>query len=151
LKKDEKKAQKSAQKKKKKNAEKEKEKKKEKMEEDLRRKTDTNKMISSDFLINKTQTSQSVIDEFEFSDYHTDSDDPDVFEDSKEIQSDDEFLTPINFTSVFGKKTAALSTSTPNLSMKNASKRGASSPQDSTQPKKLRSKSFLPVKKPNKK
>ena len=100
----------------------------------------------SDFLVNKTPTNFSVVDDYQFSDYSDDSDgDEVVFEDSKEIQSEDEFLTPINFTSVFGKRTAALSTSTPNLSVRNTSKREASSPPGSTKSKKPRSKSSLPV------
>ena len=97
-----------------------------------------------DFLANHTPK-RSVVDEFEFSDYSDDSDGPEVFEDSKELQSEDEFLTPINFSSVFGQRTATLSTSTPNLSVKVTSKRGASSPPGMENQKKVRSKSSLPI------
>ena len=70
------------------------------------------------------------------------SDNQEVFEDSKEnlSESETEFMTPINFTSVFGRRQAALSTSTPNLSRKNSAKRGASSPKDSARQKKQRNK-----------
>ena len=92
-----------------------------------------------------TNDSQNIAATFQFSDYS--SDDEDTFEDSREIQSEDEFLAPINFSSVFGRKQAARSTSTPNIAKNNKSKRGASSPMDSSiNPKKPRSKSLIPVK-----
>ena len=97
-----------------------------------------------DFLINKTPK-RNAADDFVFSDYSDDSDDPEVFEDSKELQSEDEFLTPINFSSVFGQRTATMSTSTPNLSAR-TSKRGATSPPGVAKHKKSRSKSALPIK-----
>ena len=59
--------------------------------------------------------------EFEFSDYS--DDDKEVFEDSKENRSGDEFLTPIHFSSNFCREQAAFSTSTPNLSRRPLSKR----------------------------
>ena len=139
--KDVQKAVKAANKKQKKKAEKER--KNKKATEKINKKLDLEK---SDFLLNQTPSNHSVVDDYQFSDYSDDSDGhEEVFEDSKEIQSEDEFLTPINFTSVFGKQTAALSTSTPNLSVRNTSKRGASSPPGSTKSKKPRSKSSLPV------
>ena len=103
-----------------------------------------------DFYICKgkiTARLRCVVEHFVFSDYSDDPDDTsDVFEDSKEMQSEDEFLTPLNFTSLFGQRTAALSASTPNLS-RSTSKRAAPSPKESGQPKRSRSKSLLPVRK----
>ena len=105
-------------------------------------------MNASDFLLNKNDPS-SITDKYQFSDYSSESENEEyIFEDSKETQSDAEFLTPISFTSVFGRRHAALSTSTPNLSRRNKPKRAASSPSDSSIiAKKPRSKSMIPTKK----
>ena len=121
--KDAKKALKAAQKQQKR-AEKERKKKAE--EEELKKKP---KLTKQDFLT-KTPKTKSVVDDFVFSDYSDDSDaTSDVFEDSKEMQSEDEFLTPLNFTSLFGQRTAALSASTPNLS-RSTSKREHQAPRN---------------------
>ena len=73
-----------------------------------------------------------------------------IFEDSKENLSDDEeFLTPIQFASRFGRRTAALSTSTPNLVIqRKPSKRSLSSPgNEEGNSKRHKVKSMLPTKK----
>merc|ERR1712208_273440 len=67
-----------------------------------------------DFLVKDyLEASKEIESNYNFSDYS--DDETEVFEDSKENLSDEEFLTPIQFASVFGRKQAALSTSTPNL------------------------------------
>ena len=97
------------------------------------------KMRKEDFLIKDyLEASKEIESNYNFSDYS--EDESEVFEDSEENLSDEEFLTPIQFASVFGRKQAALSTSTPNLSRKNSAKRGASSPKDSARQKKQRNK-----------
>ena len=50
----------------------------------------------------------SLVESYNFSDYSSESDDEDKFEYSKETQSETEYLTLINFTSVFGQIHAAL-------------------------------------------
>ena len=139
---DRKKAAKAAHKKKQKSAEKER--KRLKKEEELKKKS-VDKLNCEDFL-RKTPIIPSIADEFEFSDYSGDSDDNDLFEDSKETQPEADFLTPISFASVFGRREAARSSSTPNLraTMK-TSKRAATSPSFPTQRK--RSLSPLPRRK----
>ena len=104
----------------------------------------SSKLKQTDFLLNPLESS-AVEEDFEFSEYSSESDDPDIFEDSKETQSDVEFLTPINFTSVFGRRQAALST--PNLQRPN--KRGAPSPTGSTIRKKKKGKRSLLKKQPS--
>ena len=91
----------------------------------------------------KTSTENDIEDQFNWTDYS--SDEHEVFEDSKDNLSEDGFLTPIQFSSVFGRKQAALSTSTPILSSKPHVKRSASSPNDSKNPKKQKNKSLLPL------
>jgi hypothetical protein len=106
------------------------------------------RMKASDFLLNKNDPS-SITDKYQFSDYSSESEnEEDIFENSKETQSDTEFLTPINYTSIFGRRLGALSTSSPDLSRKKKPKRAASSPSDSSIiAKKPRSKSLIPTKK----
>ena len=109
-------------------------------------------MVKEDFLVNNEMTEVEKAEKlFEFSDYS--SDETETLIDSNEDLSEEEFLTPIQFTSQFGKKQAALSTSTPNLSIKRPyrrpSKRSASSPasspgQEGTS-KRTKTKSKLPT------
>ena len=108
-----------------------------------------NKLKAKDFLVSsrKKQTwsgkkSEIVFDDFEFSDYGNDSDDDQgTSEDSEGNQSQEEFSTPMNL-----KNVALLPSFTPNLAKQSNPKRGASSPQDSENPKKQRNKKSLPVK-----
>ena len=137
------KSEKSAKNNKKKAAEKERKKRKEeerKKMQEAKKQNDVSNLNATDFMIRQPKPIE--IEDFEFSDYSDDSNDSDAFEDSKELQSEDEFLTPLKFTSAFGKKQAELSSSTPNLSFKTTSKRGAS-PHESGKPNKKRSKSSL--------
>ena len=111
------------------------------------KKTDFDHFKPDDFLVKHIERAKSVTDNFEFSDYGNDSDDSEIFENSKQNQSDEEFLVPVSFRSVFGRKQAALSTSNPNLNRKSTPKRAAaSSPSDQEDPKKPRSKTSLIVK-----
>ena len=136
--KDRKKAEKAAHKKQQKSAEKER--KRRKREEEVEKKR-SDQMKTSDFL--QIPPFTSTVEEFEFSDHSDASDDTDIFEDSQETQSEAEFLTPISFASVFGRREAARSCSTPNLKAgKNTNKRGASSP--GYPARKKRSKSLMP-------
>ena len=98
----------------------------------------TSELDKNDFL--KVHTSinhQTSTEVFVFSD---DNDyESDAFEDSREVQSDDDesmdnFLTPINFKSVFGLR---MSASTPDLTLK--SKRPAESPIEKLERKKSKS------------
>ena len=102
-------------------------------------------MVKEDFLVNNDMTEVEKSEKlYEFSDYS--SDETDTLIDSNE---EEEFLTPIQFTSQFGKKQAALSTSTPNLSIKRPyrrpSKRSASSPGQEGTSKRTKTKSKLPT------
>ena len=143
-------ARKSAEKKKKSAAAKEK--KKQKKEAKEKETNAKKKMVKEDFLVNNEMTEVEKAEKlFEFSDYS--SDETETLIDSNEDLSEEEFLTPIQFTSQFGKKQAALSTSTPNLSIKRPyrrpSKRSASSPasspgQEGTS-KRTKTKSKLPT------
>ena len=135
---------KAVQKKHQKNSEKERKKKKKKEDEAIAKAS--SKLKQTDFLLNPLE-SPAVEEDYEFSEYSSESDDPDIFEDSKETQSDVEFLTPINFTSVFGRRQAALSTSTPNPQRPN--KRGAPSPKGSAIHKKKKGKRSLLKKHPS--
>ena len=103
-------------------------------------------MNREDFLKVDEMSEAEINEKFEFSDYS--SDDAETFEDSKEDLSDEEFLTPIPFASKFGRRQAALSTSTPNLAIRRQpSKRSASSPGDEeANSKKHKVKSKLPTK-----
>ena len=105
----------------------------------------------------KTSTENDIEDQFNWTDYS--SDENEVFEDSKEEPYEEDFLTPIPYASVFGRKQAALSASSPILPSKQAAlsasspilpskphvKRSASSPSDNQNPKKLKNKSLLPL------
>ena len=104
-------------------------------------------MSKEDFLVNNDMSEAEIIENFEFSDYS--SDETEIFEDSKENLSDEEFLTPIQFASRFGRRYSALSTSTPNLAIqRKPSKRSASSPGDEEgDSKKHKVRSMLPKKK----
>ena len=132
-----KKAVKSAEKKKKVAAEKERKKKK-------KEETSKFRLGKDDFLDkSKSEPVQVDLQEFEFSDYS--SDEHEVFEDSKEDVSEEEYMTPIHFKSNFGRKHAALSTSTPDLSL--PTKRSRSSPGCEVNPNVKKNKSMLPIKK----
>jgi hypothetical protein len=139
------KSQKSAEKKKKAVAAKER--KKQKKEEQKKETGAKKKLSKEDFLKNDEMSEAEINEKFEFSDYS--SDEAEIFEDSKENLSDEEFLTPIQFASKFGRRQAALSTSTPNLAIqRKPSKRSASSPGDEEgNSKKHKVKSMLPIKK----
>ena len=104
------------------------------------------KLTKEEFLINSNITRNEVDSEYTFGDYS--DDEHEVFEESKEQHSEAEFLTPIQFSSVFGRRqaAAALSTSTPNLSTKHPGRRPASSPSNNENQKKLKNKSLLPLK-----
>ena len=102
-------------------------------------------LSTEDFLLRRNDP-KDIIEDFVFSDYSTDDDDEThVFEDSKEELSEEEFLTPFHFKSVFGRKQAALSTSTPNLSSRPTTKRSASSPVQSENKKKSNNGSLIPL------
>ena len=141
-----KKALRSAEKKKKADADKakkelekkEREKKKKQRQEEGEKKKE---FRQEDFLIKTPLKFNKAEEDFVFTD-----DESELFEDSKENLSEDEFLTPVPFKSAFGKRQAALSTSTPNLSNKKSMKRSASSPNLNEKPKKQQNRSLLPLK-----